>query len=91
MAQDTDLSDKALAVFAFAAYHQLGSGQAVRTVVRDDGNGHRADDEAVEELAARELVTVDGNDIRFSAGGLAALSRTIDGLRSAVREDGAAR
>ena len=91
MAQSIDLSDKALAVFAFAAYHQLGSGQAVRTVVRDDRNGPRADDEAVEELTQRALASVDGNDIRFSEDGLAALSRTIEGLKSAVRSGDAAR
>ena len=37
MADLSGLSDEALAVFAFAAYHELSSGQRVRSVVRRDG------------------------------------------------------
>lgn len=81
---DTDrLSDKALAVFAFAAYHQLGSGQPVTKVIREDGQGHKADEAAVEELQVRQLATAEGNDIGFSEEGLARLGRVIDAMRSA--------
>jgi hypothetical protein len=45
-----DLSDKGLAIFAFAAYHQLESGQPVTKVIREDGKGHKADEEGVSEL-----------------------------------------
>ena len=90
MTHSTSLSDKALAVLAFAAYHQLGSGQAVTKVVREDGQGHRADDEAVSELQSRELVATEGNDIRFTERGLSLLSNTIEGLRM-VGASGASR
>jgi hypothetical protein len=36
------LSDQALAVFAFAIYHQLQSETRVTSVVADDHAGHRA-------------------------------------------------
>lgn len=85
MQETQDFSDKALAVFAFAAYHQLESGQAVTKVIRKDGKGHKADKEVVSELRNRQLVSVEGNDIRFSEDGLQVLSRAINGLKSAAR------
>jgi chromosome segregation and condensation protein ScpB len=85
MAETADLSDKAVAVFAFAAYHQLTSGQPVKSVIREDGKGHKADDEAVQELTAKDLVEVSGNDICFSEAGLHVLSTAIEGLKSAAR------
>ena len=78
------LSDKGLAVFAFAAYHQLESGQLVTKVVREDGKGHRADEDAVAELEHLELAKPDGNDIVFTEAGLATLAKAVDGLRSAA-------
>ena len=83
MPDTASVSDKALAVFAFAAYHQLGSGQPVTKVIRGDGHGHKADEEAVQELQDRKLAVVEGNDIRFSEEGLAMLGRSLDALRSA--------
>ena len=77
------LSDKALAVFAFAAYHQLNSGQAVSSVVQNDGAGHKADDAAVAELQGRGLVQADGSFIHFTHQGEAALQALIDSLRGA--------
>ena len=77
------LSDKAVAVFAFAAYHQLESGQPVKKVIREDGNGHKADEEAVGELERLNLAKAEGNDITFSESGLATLAKAIEGLRSA--------
>ena len=45
--EPTRLSDKALAVFAFAIFHQLESSKPVSHVVLSDGAGHRADPDAV--------------------------------------------
>ena len=77
------LSDKAVAVFAFAAYHQLESGQPVTKVIREDGKGHQADPEAVEELERLNLVKAEGNDIVFTQSGLSVLARALEGLRAA--------
>jgi hypothetical protein len=82
MADLSGLSDEALAVFAFAAYHQLSSGQMVRSVVQKDGAGHKASDAAVEELTGRGLVEADGAEIRFTPQGEEALQGVISGIRS---------
>ncbi|WP_230531610.1 hypothetical protein [Microvirga roseola] len=79
----SDLSDEALAVFAFAAYHQLTSGQAVRSVVQRDGVGHKASDKAVAELRERGLIQADGQEIVFTNKGEEALQAVIDGIRNA--------
>ncbi len=78
------LSDKALAVFAFAAYHQLESGQAVSSVVRRDGAGHQADAAAVAELESRGLATADSSAITFTPQGVDALQTVIQGLRQSL-------
>ena len=78
------LSDKAMAVFAFAAYHQLGTGQQVSSVVRRDNAGHEADPEAVEELTQKGLARVEGDQIAFTPGGEAMLGRAIEALRGAL-------
>jgi hypothetical protein len=75
------LSDKALAIFAFAAYHQLASGQTVSSVVQSDGAGHKADDEAVAELQARGLAQADGRTVHFTPDGESALAAVIESLR----------
>lgn len=85
MASMQGLSDKASAVFAFAAYHQLASGQRVSSVVRRDGAGHSADDEAVAELEARGLATADDAAITFTAAGEEALQAVVAGLKRALR------
>ncbi|MCB5173775.1 MULTISPECIES: hypothetical protein [Microvirga] len=77
------LSEAALAVFAFAAYHQLASGQAVRSVVQRDGVGHKASDAAVAELRDRGLIEADGEEIRFTQGGEEALQAVISSIRNA--------
>jgi chromosome segregation and condensation protein ScpB len=82
MSPEPSLSDKALAVFAFAAYHQLESGLPVTKVIRSDGAGHTADEEAIAELVERELIVADGNDLAFSQQGLKKLGRIIEGLRA---------
>jgi hypothetical protein len=76
-----DLSDKALAVFAFAAYHQLDSGDAVTSIVAVDGAGHRADPDAVSELTDKELGTLEGDRFHFTPGGQVMLSQIIDRIR----------
>lgn len=81
MADESGLSDKGLAVFAFAAYHQLGSGQAVTRVIREDGSGHKADEAALDELGRRGLATLTGHDVVFTDAGLRVLGAAIDGLR----------
>jgi coproporphyrinogen III oxidase-like Fe-S oxidoreductase len=75
------LSDKAVAVFAFAAYHQLESGQKVSRVVQRDGAGHKADEEAIAELHARGLVTANGQSIQFTPQGETVLETVIQGLQ----------
>jgi len=75
------LSDEALAVFAFAAYHQLSSGQIVRSIVQRDGAGHKASDAAVSELQGQGLIEADGRDIAFTPQGEKALQAMISALR----------
>jgi hypothetical protein len=75
------LSEEALAVFAFAAYHQLASGQAVRSVVRRDGAGHKASDKAVGELQNRDLIKVEEDEIRFTPAGEQALQAIVESIK----------
>jgi len=82
--QDSNISDRALAVFAFAAYHELESGQAVRSVARQDGAGHQADDAAVSELQALGHIETDEDFIRFTPTGERLKQTVIDALRQAV-------
>ncbi|HZH51966.1 MAG TPA: hypothetical protein VEZ16_08810 [Microvirga sp.] len=77
-----NLSDESLAVFAFAAYHQLASGQTVRSVVQRDGAGHKASDAAVAELSGRGLIQADGDEIRFTREGEEALQSMIGRIRN---------
>jgi chromosome segregation and condensation protein ScpB len=81
MTDMSGLSDEALAVFAFAAYHQLSSGQMVRSVVQRDGAGHRANDNAVTELQQRGLIQADGQEISFTPQGEEALQAIISSIR----------
>ncbi|SFV28015.1 hypothetical protein SAMN05216456_0415 [Devosia crocina] len=79
-----DLSDKALAVFAFAAYHQLESGDAITSVVSEDGAGHRADPEALAELTEKELGAESGGRFVFNPAGQLMLSQIIDRIRGTI-------
>jgi len=78
----SDLSDKALAVFAFALYHQLSSGEPVTGVVVRDASGHQADPDAVSELADSGLARVEGDRVVFTEDGLSVLAQALSGLRS---------
>lgn len=68
MADLSGLSDGALAVFAFAAYHELSSGQRVLSVVREDGAGHRANAAAVDELDERGLIRAERDELVDGGG-----------------------
>ncbi len=83
-ARPSTLSDKALAVFAFALYHQLEAGEPVSRVVLRDGSGHEADREAVEELRAACLADVDGNGIVFTEEGLRRIATLAEAARSSA-------
>jgi hypothetical protein len=84
MTKATNLSDKALSVFAFAAYHQLESGQKVTKVIRRDGSGHQADPEAVQELESRGLVTATADEISLEPEAERVLERIVEGMRRAA-------
>jgi GNAT superfamily N-acetyltransferase len=77
------ISDKGLAVFAFA-YHQLQSGHTVREVVASDGAGHGADPEAIRELEELGLTARDGDRVSFTDQGEAVLGRVIETIRQAA-------
>ena len=81
MTTPTNLSDKALSVFAFAAYHQLESGQKVTKVIRRDGSGHQADPEAVQELESRGLVTATDDELSLEPEAERILERIVEGMR----------
>jgi hypothetical protein len=78
------LSDRGLAVFAFALYHQLESGSRVTQVVRADGSGHHADDAAIRELEGLGLVPVENDRIAFTREGEDRLDRVLAGMRNAA-------
>lgn len=82
MPDDARISDKALAVFAFAIYHQLESGSRVKQVVRNDRAGHHADEEAISELQGLGLVQADGDRIGFTERGEALLDRIVADMRA---------
>ena len=84
MTTATNLSDKALSVFAFAAYHQLESGQKVTKVIRRDGSGHQADPEAVQELEGRGLVTATDDEISFEPEAERILEQIVESVRRAA-------
>ena len=77
------LSDKALSIFAFAAYHQLESGQRVSSVIRQDGAGHQADPEGVKELEGKGLARSDERGVHFTPEGEQALQGVVEAIRRA--------
>jgi hypothetical protein len=76
------LSDKALSVFVFAAYHELASGQKVTSVIRRDHAGHVADPDGVAELERHGLISQNGEFLHFSAEG----ERLLEALLVAIRQ-----
>jgi hypothetical protein len=81
MTTPNDLSDKALAVFAFAVYHQLASGDVVTSLVADDGSGHHVDPAAVAELSGLALLERRDDRLHFTDAGQLMLSQIIDRIR----------
>lgn len=79
-----DLSDGALAVFAFAAYHQLASGDVVTSVVAKDGAGHKADPVALDELETKLLGNLVEERFVFTPAGQLLLSQVLDRIRGQV-------
>ncbi|TGD99067.1 hypothetical protein [Methylobacterium nonmethylotrophicum] len=82
-AETPDLSDRALSIFAFAAYHHLISGQPIASVVRRDGSGHRADPDGVAEVERRGLATLSDDEITFTPPGVAVVERVVAAIRGA--------
>ena len=83
-ASSSSISDKGLAVFAFAIYHQLESGSRVTQVVRKDGAGHHADEEAISELQQLGLVRAQEARILFTDRGEAMLDTILAHMRQAA-------
>lgn len=81
MTTPTDLSDKALAVFAFAIFHQLECGDVISAIAASDSAGHRVDPEAVAELKARELADLIDDKVVFTPAGALMVSQMLDRLR----------
>lgn len=82
MPNTPSLSDGAIAVFAFAAYHQLQSGQPVSKVVIDDGQGHHADCGGTQQLVSQGLARPDDDFLLFTEPGLGVLARVIQAIKS---------
>lgn len=76
------LSDKALSILAFAAYHQLESGDVVSEVVLDDGQGHQANEEGVAELEQAGLLEAGASRGKFTDQGAQKLASVIEAIRS---------
>ena len=81
MTTPNDLSDKALAVFAFAIYHQLESGDAVSGVTARDAAGHQANRQVLDELERLDLAHTQDGRIAFTAAGQLMLTQLLDRLR----------
>lgn len=84
MADVKGLSDNALSILAFAAYHRLVSGERVTSVVRKDGKGHEADPKGVAELTERGLATAGETEIGLSGEAQEAVETLVTALRGAV-------
>ena len=79
------LGDKGLAVFAFAAYHQLTSGEVVSEVVLDDGAGHHADPQGVQEVQDLGLATVEGKRAVLTESGSKFLATFIQAIQGTAK------
>jgi len=79
---DSHLSDAALSILAFAAYHSLVSGETVTRVVLDDGKGHHADAGGVEEMTKAGLLEASGERGTLTDAGSARLASVIEAIRT---------
>ncbi len=80
----SSLSDGALSILVFAAYHSLVSGETVTRVVLDDGKGHKADAGGVREMEEAGLLDPEGERGTLTEAGRDRLDRVIQTLRQAV-------
>ncbi|KTQ95477.1 hypothetical protein NS365_22445 [Aureimonas ureilytica] len=78
------LSDHALSILTFAAYHSLVSGEAVTRVVLDDGKGHKADSAGVEELEKAGLLNETGDRGTLTDSGTQRLAGLIEAIRQSA-------
>jgi len=78
-----ELGDKALAIFCFALYHQLTSGDEVTGVIAQDEAGHKADADGVAELVRLDLATLTNGFITFTPAGLTLLQQLTGRVRGA--------
>lgn len=76
------LSDHALSILTFAAYHALVSGEVVTRVVLDDGKGHKADSAGVEEMEQAGLLEPEGERGTLTEAGSQRLGKVIDAIRA---------
>jgi hypothetical protein len=79
---DQKLSDKAISILTFAAYHSLASGESVGEVVIDDGHGHKADADGLAELQAEGLITIVGSRARLTDEGADELQIVLEAIRA---------
>jgi hypothetical protein len=79
------LTDKGLSVLVFAAYHTLTSGEVVRKVVLDDGKGHQADADGVQEMIDAGLLEEQGERGRLTDKGEQALAELLELIRGGGR------
>jgi coproporphyrinogen III oxidase-like Fe-S oxidoreductase len=78
------LSEKALSILTFAAYHRLSSGLVVRDVVLEDGAGHKADADGVAEMTDAGLLQVDGTRGTLTDDGEAMLDKVVEAIKGAA-------
>lgn len=78
------LSDHALSILTFAAYHSLVSGETVTRVVLDDGKGHKADSAGVEEMEKAGLLEEEGERGTLTEAGTQRLASVIEAIRQAA-------
>ena len=81
MTTPNDLTDKALAIFAFAMFHQFSGGEVVSAVMTADASGHRIDPKAASELQHLGLAQISGDKLIFTPAGALMLSQLVDRLR----------
>jgi len=84
MADVKGLSDHALSILAFAAYHRLVSGERVTSVIRKDGAGHEADPKGVEELTGRGLAREGDTEIELGEEAQEAVETLVAAMRSTL-------
>ena len=78
------LTDRALAIFAFAVYHELESGTRVTSVIADDHAGHRADPAGVDELVQYDLARREADQIAFTERGAEMLQEMLATMRASI-------